>query len=75
MVHSPSKITRKQAAGSSEAEYASHLETACPLCLPCPGCRARAESRFSFANFYLRRILRIAPAYFVVVLASLAAGC
>lgn len=37
--------------------------------------RTQAESRFSFADFYLRRIRRIAPAYFVVVLASLAAGC
>ena len=32
------------------------------------------EGRFSFANFYLRRIRRIAPAFLVVVAATLAAG-
>lgn len=30
---------------------------------------------FSFGTFYRRRILRIAPAYFVVTLATLLAGC
>ncbi|MEZ0474997.1 acyltransferase family protein [Luteimonas sp. B3_2_R+30] len=32
------------------------------------------ERRFSFSGFYLRRIRRIAPAYFAVTLATLAAG-
>ena len=36
--------------------------------------RSQAESRFSFYDFYLRRIRRIAPTYFAVVLASLVAG-
>jgi len=36
--------------------------------------RTHARGGFSFRDFYLRRIRRIAPAYFVVVLASLLAG-
>lgn len=36
---------------------------------------ARRLGRFSLRDFYLRRIRRIAPAYFTVTLATLAAAC
>lgn len=37
--------------------------------------KSAGDGGFSFGDFYLRRIRRIAPAYFVVVVATLAAGC
>lgn len=37
--------------------------------------KSHARGSFSFRNFYLRRIRRIAPPYLTVVLATLVAGC
>ena len=37
--------------------------------------KALREDRFSLVDFYVRRIRRIAPALFVVVAATIAAGC
>lgn len=37
--------------------------------------KSHARGSFSFLDFYLRRIRRIAPAYLTVVLATLVAGC